>query len=410
MSEAATQTKGALAPARAEAEARFTDIGLPARRDEYWRFTRPDLLNGPVEPFAVTPEDRPFFEGLDALEIVFVDGRFDASQSAPLDGLQGVEIASINDAAWAEGLYGKIEAASQNPVPRPLAALNTARAGDGLAIRVTGKAARPLHIIHRRKDEGADAIWHHVIKMEAGSELTLIETGLAGARQNSMIEADLDKDARLHLLSARPDTQPAVGISQLFARLDEAAVLKSFDLNVDGRMLRHEAQIDLAGDRSVVHVAGATLGDGNNGPFHHDDTLFITHGALHTESRQVYKKVLKNGAVGVFQGKILVKEGAQKTDGYQISQSLLLDGDSQFLVKPELEIYADDVACSHGSTTGAIDETALFYMRSRGVDRDHAVALLVLSFLADALEEIEDDDLRASLTERLEDWLIREAD
>lgn len=410
MSDAVTQTKGVLAPARAEAEARLEAMGLPARRDEYWRFTRPDLLNGAVEPFAAEAEENPFFDDLDALKVVFVDGRLDLAQSAGLDGLEGVEIASINHAAWAAELYGKIEIASQKPVPRPLAALNTARASDGLAIRVTGKPARPLHIIHRREAEDTDAIWHHIIKMEAGSELTLIETGLAGARQNGLVEADLAKDARLHLISARPDTQPAVGISQLFARLDEDAVLKSFELNVDGRMLRHEAQIDLAGNRSVVHVAGATLGDGNVGPFHHDDTLFITHGGLHTESRQVYKKVLKNGAVGVFQGKILVKEGAQKTDGYQISQALLLDGDSQFLVKPELEIYADDVACSHGSTTGAIDETALFYMRSRGIDRDHAVALLVLSFLADALEEIEDDGLRATLIERLEGWLIRGAD
>jgi Fe-S cluster assembly protein SufD len=103
----------------------------------------------------------------------------------------------------------------------------------------------------------------------------------------------------------------------------------------------------------MAHVAGACVGDGD---FHHDDTVFVTHDAVNCESRQVFKKVLRNGAVGVFQGKILVKPGAQKTDGYQISQSLLLDDDSQFLAKPELEIYADDVACSHGSTSGAIDE------------------------------------------------------
>ena len=103
--------------------------------------------------------------------------------------------------------------------------------------------------------------------------------------------------------------------------------------------------IELTGYDAVAHVAGAAIGDGD---FHHDDTVFITHDALRCESRQVFKKVLRNGAVGVFQGKILVKKDAQKTDGYQISQSLLLDGDSQFLAKPELEIYADDVVCSHG--------------------------------------------------------------
>jgi Fe-S cluster assembly protein SufD len=121
----------------------------------------------------------------------------------------------------------------------------------------------------------------------------------------------------------------------------------------------------------------------------------------------VFKKVLRNGATGVFQGKILVKAGAQKTDGYQISQSLLLDGDSQFLAKPELEIYADDVACSHGSTTGAIDEEALFYLRSRGVPQRDAANLLTLAFLAEAMQEIDDQDLAAQVVSRVEAWLLR---
>jgi Fe-S cluster assembly protein SufD len=137
--------------------------------------------------------------------------------------------------------------------------------------------------------------------------------------------------------------------------------------------------------------------------------VFITHAAERCESRQVYKKVLKNGAEGIFQGKILVKPGAQKTDGYQISQGLLLDEGSQFLAKPELEIYADDVKCSHGSTTGALDETALFYLRSRGVPKEQAIVLLVLSFLADALDEIEDERLRDDILTRLDEWLTSRA-
>jgi len=119
---------------------------------------------------------------------------------------------------------------------------------------------------------------------------------------------------------------------------------------------------------------------------------------VNCESRQVFKKVLRNGATGVFQGKILVKAGAQKTDGYQISQSLLLDGDSQFLVKPELEIYADDVACSHGST---------FYLRSRGVPEAEGTDLLTLAFLAEAVDEIHHEELRDDMTARLGAWLTR---
>ena len=117
--------------------------------------------------------------------------------------------------------------------------------------------------------------------------------------------------------------------------------------------------------------------------------------------------MLRNGATGVFQGKILVREGAQKTDGYQISQALLLDGDSQFLAKPELEIYADDVACSHGSTTGAIDEEALFYLRARGVPLTEAQDLLVLAFLAEAMDEIDSREIADELLARLEAWLHR---
>jgi Fe-S cluster assembly protein SufD len=146
------------------------------------------------------------------------------------------------------------------------------------------------------------------------------------------------------------------------------------------------------------------MGDGD---FHHDDTVFVTHDAVACESRQVFKKVLRNGATGVFQGKILVKPGAQQTDGYQISQALLLDEDAQFLAKPELEIYADDVKCSHGSTSGAIDETALFYLRSRGVPEGPASDLLVLAFLAEALEEIDDEAIAAEIHGRLEGWLAR---
>lgn len=399
----------ALAPARAEAEARLAAMGLPGRRDEYWRWTRPEAFTGPLQAFAAHAEERPFFDGLDALHLVFVDGRFDPAQSDPLDGLEGVEVAPLAKAGpWAARLYGRLEQMGQTPVPRPLAALNTARAADGIALRVTGRPARPLHIIHRRRADDADPVWHHLIRMEPGSEATLIETGLAASRQNGLIEAEVCAGARLHLISARPSGEPAVALSQLFARVDAGGALKSFALSVDGRAMRHEAQVELAGDDALVHLAGAILGDGAHGPFHHDDTVFITHGGLRGESRQVFKKVLKNGAEGIFQGKILVRPDAQKTDGYQISQSLLLDGDSQFLAKPELEIYADDVKCSHGSTTGAIDETALFYLRSRGVPADRAVVLLVLSFLADALEEVEDESLREALALRLEDWLTRE--
>ena len=175
-------------------------------------------------------------------------------------------------------------------------------------------------------------------------------------------------------------------------------------MTVNGVMTRNEVIVEFGGDDAVAHIAGACLGDGD---FHHDDTVFVTHDARNCESRQVFTKVLRNGATGVFQGKILVNRVAQKTDGYQISQSLLLDDDSQFLAKPELEIYADDVVCSHGSTSGAIDETGLFYLRSRGIPEGPATDLMVIAFLAETIAEIENADIAEDISSRLISWLDR---
>ncbi|MCL4676641.1 MAG: SufD family Fe-S cluster assembly protein, partial [Pararhodobacter sp.] len=146
------------------------------------------------------------------------------------------------------------------------------------------------------------------------------------------------------------------------------------------------------------------------GAFVHDDTVFVTHSAPDCESRQVFKKVLHNGAIGVFQGKILVERAAQLTDGYQISQSLLMDEHSQFLAKPELEIYADNVKCSHGSTSGELNPDHLFYLRTRGIPENEAKRLMILSFLGEALDEIARDDLADDMRERLRGWLERHGD
>ncbi|MEJ2035605.1 MAG: SufD family Fe-S cluster assembly protein, partial [Maritimibacter sp.] len=203
------------------------------------------------------------------------------------------------------------------------------------------------------------------IKLEPGADLTLLENGPAAARFNKVLEVEIGDGARFHHIRSQGRDHERQAATHIFARLGAEATFKSFTLTVNGRLTRNEVFVEMQGDNATTHIAGAAMGDGADDPFHHDDTVFVVHDALNCESRQVFKKVLRNGAVGVFQGKILVKPGAQKTDGYQKSQALLLDDDSQFLAKPELEIYADDVACSHGSTSGAIDEEALFYLQSR---------------------------------------------
>lgn len=403
--------EGWLGAARGEALARLSAMGLPAKRDEYWRYTDPTGLVATEAPRAAVFDDSdesPLFDGIDRLKIVFVDGVFDAAASDDLR-LAGVEIERLAKAGgadihWARDVYGVLEARGQIPVQRPLAALNSAFATDGVLIRVTGKAAKPVSLIYVHKSDSSDAILHHCVKVEAGAEITILENGPAAARFSKVMEVEVAEGARFHHIRAQGRDHERRAVTHVFARLGAGALFKSFTLTANGVLTRNEAVIELNGDEAVAHVAGAAVGDGN---FHHDDTVFVTHAAERCESRQVFKKVLKNGAVGVFQGKILVKPGAQKTDGYQISQSLLLDEDSQFLAKPELEIYADDVKCSHGSTSGAIDDTALFYLQSRGVPKRIAQSLLVLAFLAEAIAEIEDEAIAEDIRSRLENWLAR---
>jgi len=352
--------------------------------------------------------EEPIFADVDRVRLVFVDGVFDAAQSDD-PAIGGVTIERLADVAardihWVKDAYGALEARGHDPVERPLAALNTAFADDGVVIHATGEAEKPVSLVYLHHDTRSDAMLHHVIRVDPGAALTVLEDGPAAARFNQVMEVDVADGGAFHHVRAQGRDHERRAGTHIFARVGAESVFKCFTLTMNGVLTRNETVVEMAGPKGTAHIAGACVGDGD---FHHDDTVFITHTAEDCESRQVFKKVLRNGAVGVFQGKILVKEGAQRTDGYQISQSLLLDENSQFLAKPELEIYADDVACSHGSTSGAIDEDGLFYLRARGVPRDVATNLMTLAFLAEALEEIEDDQLGECIRARLEDWLDR---
>lgn len=398
-----------VAPLRADALARLRAMGLPQRSDEYWKYTRPDTLTQVEAPKATVlkTDEAPVFDGVDRLRIVFVDGVFDAEASDDLS-LEGVTIERLatadSDLHWAKNLYGVLETRGQTPVARPLAALNTAYATDGVLIHVTGKPSKPINLTYHNKSDCSDAILHHCIKLDEGAEVTILENGPAAARFNKVMEVEVADRASFHHIRSQGRDHERRAATHIFTRLGTESAFRSFTMTVNGVLTRNECVIELTGDDAIANVAGACVGDGD---FVHDDTVFITHDAVNCESRQVFKKVLRNGATGVFQGKILVKAGAQKTDGYQISQSLLLDGDSQFLAKPELEIYADDVACSHGSTSGAIDEDAMFYLRSRGVPEGEATNLLTLAFLAEAVDEIAHEELRDDMTARLAAWLTR---
>jgi Fe-S cluster assembly protein SufD len=389
--------------ARLSAAKRVEDQGLPKRRDEYWNYTKPDaFLQKKIGKDSVKNKIFDIFSSDLSTIINYKDG---VLKEKILPVIPGCSIESLQDAAkldehWAGAVFGVLEAAGQIPVKRSMAALNTATASQGLLFLVSGKVKTPIKI-DAVSIGSVDANVHHVVKVKPGAEVTLIETGQYGAGANVVLEVEVEENGVFHHIRVQ-DGQQQNSLTHIFGRLGANSTFKSFTLSMGGSVIRNECILELVGDTSSATIAGACIGDDK---FHHDDTVFVTHSAPNCESRQVFKKVLRDGAVGVFQGKILVKEGAQKTDGYQISQSLLLDDNCQFLAKPELEIYADDVVCSHGSTSGAIDEDALFYLRSRGVPKSKAVDLLTLSFVAESIEEVEDPDLADDLLRYLTAFL-----
>ena len=394
--------------ARESALSRLSNIGLPSHRDEYWKYTNPaELLTENLNVSSVEGlEQANVFSEIETLKIVFCDGIFspELSDDFSSENVSISKLSDTDDLHWAQNYYGYLEKQGQSPVSRPLAALNTATASDGALIHIKGSISKPVLILGVHNTP-CEAVLHHVIKMDKGCSLTLLESGSFATRLNTVMEVFLERGASLEHVRTQGRDHNRWAATHIFSDIQEKAKFKSFTLTANGILTRNECVLNLSGNNCTAHVAGASVGDGNK--FHHDDTVFITHDAFACESRQVFKKVLRNGATGVFQGKILVKEGAQKTDGYQISQSLLLDEDSQFLAKPELEIYADDVVCSHGSTSGAIDEQALFYLCSRGISRTDATDLLTLAFLAEAVEEIENENVAKIIEEKISAWLSR---
>ena len=393
---------------RKEALVNLKELGLPNKRDEYWRYTDPKRFCEPLTHKAGDQnlEEQPVFEMLDCIKLVFTNGLFNSnkSDSLPAEHLEFSPISSLSDieGSWASDFYGTLEREGQTPINRPLAMINTAYAKDGVTLLVSGDISKPVHLIYENSSSESDVNIHHCIKVKAGANLTLIESGEASLRFNKVLEVEVAEGGSFNHVCVQNNANEKLVNSHLFAKLAENGILRSFTLTINGGLTRNEHIVGLNGRNAVAHLAAASIGQEN---FHHDDTVFITHNAENCESRQVFKKVLKGGAVGVFQGKILVTPEAQKTDGYQISKSLLLDDKSQFLAKPELEIYADDVICSHGSTSGAIEEDSLFYLKSRGIPDAKAKDLLVLAFLAEAIDELEDKDISNTILDYLEKLL-----
>ena len=390
-----------------EAKRRFVDYGIPTKKDEYWRFTPPkyflEKVNSREALLGSSSELRQ--ENSNDLTLVFVDGKFSShlSDDIPEDAIELHSLEGLDEEniEWIKSLYGLIEMDSQTKAIRSMAAFNTACATNGLLIRVKKTIKKNVVIKYMLKEASSSSLIHNLIKIDPNNSFTLIEDGESALFANQVMEVEIGESANFDHIRLQGSQKISTILTQNYVRQEKNSSFKSFSLNLNGSMTRNESFISLEGNDCRMSVAGAFLGANND---HNDDTVFISHNSENCESRQVFKKVLRDNSTGVFQGKILVEPAAQKTDGYQVSKGLLLNPESNFLAKPELEIYADDVVCSHGSTCGAIDEDNIFYLISRGIPRKSAEEMLIMAFLDEAVSEITD----IQIAEEVRSLLIRE--
>lgn len=369
--------------------------GLPGRRLEAWRYTPLRALEttGFAAPAPVAPDEarallaRLAPEADASHRVVFVNGALVPElTSLP----EGVRLVAADAPLVAD---------------RPISVLNTALAQPGLGLHVSAGADAGQIALVALVTGDAPVSTHlaHQVTLEADASLTLldIQSGEGPYLANPVLGVRLAEGARLTHLRVQQDSQDAVNLAFVNADVSSRGLYDSFTLTLGARLSRHEVLAHLGGSNAAVHVNAAQLLAGNR---HADLTSVIRHAAPDCISRQTVKNVIMEGGHGVFQGKIHVDRIAQKTDGYQMNQALLLSERAQIDSKPELEIYADDVKCSHGATVGALDDEQLFYLRARGIPHDEARAMLVRAFLLDALSLVQDETACALLDRRVETW------
>jgi Fe-S cluster assembly protein SufD len=396
-----------LAALRADAAAHVAARGFPTRRVEAWKYTdlSPVAQAGFAEPLTAVEGSLALPAARCAARAVFVDGRFRADLSA-LSGL-AYRVASVaQHLPEMEGRLGALTPLAEHP----MTALNTLMFEDGLLLEVpAGLDGGHLELLSIAVDPGRPFAFHprHMIRLAAGAKLTLLESAIGGGAQylhNPVFEIDLAEGAVLTHGRAQGEGDAAFHLSMIHARIAAEARYDTMAVSAGARLARMEIHAALTGPKASCHMNTAQLAAGRALV---DTTTALDHAAPDCASRQTCKTVLAGQSRGVFQGKILVRREAQKTDGYQMNQALLLSEDAEMDSKPQLEIYADDVKCSHGATIGALDADSLFYLRSRGVPADQARSMLVQAFLHEAFEGLEDDMLREALTEAVDGWWVR---
>ena len=388
-------------PVRAAAFARFAEAGLPTRRVEAWHYTdlRAAMADAAPVLAAPTPADieaarlglarrERFAPGA---QLVLLGGRYIGELSDRLpDGVTVTE--------------GGVVAA---PVADPLAALNEALSPSGCTISVARGAeiAEPITILHLADGMSDYSVYSRsAIALNAGARASFVEVfegAQARVQRHSATIMTLAKGAKARHVAVVGD-EPALHIETHVCDLADNAELEAFGLISGGDLTRRQIFVRMTGDEAKVSLGGLALIDGDRRA---DTTLQVVHAAPRGTSREFYRAIVDDDAIGVFQGKIIVERAAQKTDGAMKSQAILLSPRAQMNEKPELEIFADDVVCGHGATVASLDPEQVFYLRSRGIPESDAKAMLLEAFGGESIDRIEDELLIEALRARLRAWL-----
>lgn len=398
---------GWLEASRKSAIARFAELGFPTRRDEEWKYTNPAPIAKvawrPAAPAAITRAQL-CAAGLPPAggpRLVFVNGRFAAALSDLEPAEPGVTIASFerilaSDAAALEPFGGREEIEDG----RAFAQLARAFAADGAFVRVSRDhaVAAPVELVFVSAPEAAPAAAHprFAVVLEPGSRATLHEIHVtvgAGAHlTNALGELHVGANAQLHHVKLLLEGAEVTHLAHLAARAARDARLRSTLVSLGAGVARHDVVAALDAEGAECDLDGLYVATGGQ---HVDNRTTVDHRKPHGTSRELYKGVLSGRSRGFFSGKVIVRPDAQKTDAQQKNDNLLLSADAEVSSKPQLEIEADDVKCSHGTTIGQLEEDAVFYLRSRGIGVRDAEALLTRAFAAQILEPIASEALRA---------------
>lgn len=396
---------GLLEPLRRAALARLEADGFPTRKNERWKYTDvTPLLKREYTPAPLASAPEAFFEGvqrfeLDCHRIVFVNGRYQSNLSDDVTGR--VRVRPLVEALESSPDLVRGALASRVDSADAFTALNTAYLHDGVFIELDANAVLeiPLHLIFLSAKHAAAPIAANprvVVSLGENSEACLLEShlGLEGAANftNLVTDVSLARGARLRHLRLVEAADEEFHVANILARVSRDARYGNHQVCLGGRLVRNDVRVDLVEQNAETELNGFVLADGTE---HVDNHLEVRHLAARTNSKQCYRAVLDGRSRAVFNGKVYVASGAQKIDAEQASNNLLLSKLAEIDTKPELEIYADDVKCSHGATVGQLDETMLFYLRSRGIDAETARSLLIYAFADDVIRRVGVPEIRA---------------